>query len=79
MIPCSSCCRLWYLRWEGTTCTKLSDGFTRVLPSVLVLLLYPVSFGFPALTLERIDAGVACVNWSGMGTVFVAAIGILWF
>jgi small multidrug resistance pump len=61
----------------GTTCLKLSDGFSRLAPSVGVVLLYPLSFVFLASVLKHMDVSVAYAIWSGLGTALVAAIGIL--
>jgi small multidrug resistance pump len=63
----------------GTTCMKLSAGFSRLVPSVLMGVFYVVCFGFLTLTLKKVDVGVAYALWSGTGTALIAAIGILWF
>ena len=61
----------------GTTCLKLSDGFSRLVPSLGVFVLYPLSFVFLAAVLKTIDVSVAYAIWSGVGTALVAMIGIL--
>jgi len=63
----------------GTTCLKLSDGFSRIVPSMGVVGLYAVSFVCLASVLKTIDMGVAYAIWSGLGTALVAAAGILVF
>ena len=63
----------------GTVSMKLSEGFTRLVPSVSVLFFYLVSISLLVLTLKRIDIGVAYAIWSGVGTALIALIGILWF
>jgi small multidrug resistance pump len=63
----------------GTTCLKLSDGFSRLIPSVGVVVLYPISFVFLAAVLKTIDVGVAYAIWSGLGTAIVVTIGIIFF
>lgn len=63
----------------GTTCLKFSEGFTKVLPSILVVVFYGLSFYLLSLTLKKIDVGVAYAIWSGLGTALIATIGILWF
>jgi len=60
----------------GTTCLKLSDGFSRLLPSLGVVALYPLSFVFLAVVLKSIDVSVAYAIWSGLGTALIAIIGI---
>ncbi len=63
----------------GTTALKMSDGFSRLVPSLLVVLFYGLSFFLFALALKRIDLGVAYAIWAGLGTALVATIGIVWF
>jgi small multidrug resistance pump len=63
----------------GTTALRLSDGFTKLLPSVAMVVLYALSFGALSLTLKRIDMGIAYAVWSAVGTALIAAIGVLWF
>ena len=63
----------------GTTCMKLSEGFTRLIPSVLVFVLYMVSFSFMILALKKMELGVVYAIWAGLGTALIALIGIVWF
>jgi small multidrug resistance pump len=63
----------------GTTCMKLSAGFTKSVPSVLMWLFYGVCFYFLTLSLKKIDVSVAYAIWSGLGTALIAAVGILYF
>ena len=63
----------------GTTCMKLSEGFTRIVPSVLVFVLYMVSFAFMILALKKMELGVVYAIWAGLGTALIAVIGIAWF
>lgn len=63
----------------GTTCMKLSDGFSRLLPSVLIFVFYGFAFIGLTLSLRRIDLAVAYAIWSGLGTVLVALIGVAIF
>lgn len=63
----------------GTTCMKLSEGFTRLIPSVLVFVLYMGSFSLMILALKKMELGVVYAIWSGVGTALIALIGIAWF
>ncbi len=58
---------------------KLSEGFTRAGPSVMILVFYAISLFLLTLSLRSIDVSVAYAIWSGLGTALIAAIGILWF
>ncbi len=64
---------------SGTLCMKFSAGFTRLLPSVLVFVLYGVSFTFMSMAIQKIDVGVAYAIWSGVGIVSVALISCFLF
>ncbi len=61
----------------GTSALKVSDGFTRLVPSLVVLLGYGISFFFLSLTLQTLPVGVAYAVWSGVGMALIALIGWL--
>lgn len=63
----------------GTTCMKLSEGFTKTIPSILLFVFYTLSFGMLTMALKKLDVSVAYAVWSGMGTALIATIGVLWF
>ncbi|MEH1770595.1 DMT family transporter [Nostoc sp.] len=63
----------------GTTCMKLSAGFTQLLPSVSMVIFYGISLTSLTFAIKKIDVSVAYAIWSGLGTVLIATIGILWF
>jgi len=63
----------------GTTALKLSDGFSRPLPSLGVLVGYGVAFYLVSLTLEDLPVGVVYGTWAALGIVGVAAIGVVVF
>ncbi|MBG1265857.1 DMT family transporter [Nostoc sp. WHI] len=64
---------------SGTTCMKLSQGFTKIGPSVLIFVFYGLCFTFLTLALKRLEVSVAYSVWAGLGTVLIAIIGIIWF
>ena len=61
----------------ATSALKSSEGFTRLLPSTVVVAGYGVAFYFLSLTLKAIPVGIAYAVWSGVGIVLVAAIAWL--
>jgi small multidrug resistance pump len=63
----------------ATTALRQSDGFTRLWPTALVVICYPVSFYLLSLALRHISLGVAYAIWSGFGTAVVATIGVVAF
>ncbi len=58
---------------------KYTDGFTRVVPSVLTIGAMGVSFWFLSLAMRTIPLGTAYAVWTGIGAVGVAALGMLLF
>lgn len=59
----------------GTFALKLSDQFSKPLPSILVVLAYAASFYLLSITLRTMSVGVVYALWSGLGIVLVATIG----
>ncbi len=59
----------------ATSALKASDQFSKLVPSLIVVLGYGVAFYFLALCLRTIPVGVAYAIWSGLGVVLVALIG----
>ena len=59
----------------ATSFLKASEGFTRIWPSVAVIVGYAIAFFFLSLTLKEIPVGVAYAVWSGVGVTLIAAIG----
>lgn len=63
----------------GTTCMRLSAGFTQWLPSVVMFVSYALAFACNALVVKTLDLGITYAVWSGVGTVAAAIIGIVLF
>ncbi|PYE81279.1 DMT family transporter [Pseudoroseicyclus aestuarii] len=59
----------------GTTALQASQQFSRLAPSLLCVVAYAVSFYFMALALKAMPVGIVYAIWSGLGIVFIAAIG----
>jgi len=63
----------------GTTCMKLSYGFTKAVPSILMIIFYLLSLVSLTFALKKIDVSVAYAIWAGIGTALIVAVGVLWF
>ena len=59
----------------GTSAMQASQQFTRLWPSVLVVVGYAISFYFMALTLRFMPVGIVYALWSGLGIILIALIG----
>ncbi len=63
----------------ATTALKASEGFTRLLPSIVVVTGYGIAFTCLSLTLKTLPLGVAYAIWSGVGTLLVTLVGWLYY
>ncbi|WP_458243060.1 DMT family transporter [Streptomyces sp. MAI_2237] len=63
----------------ATTAMKFSEGFSRLVPSLVTVVGYVVSFALLAQTLKTVSVGTAYAIWSGIGTAAIAVIGLLFF
>lgn len=61
----------------ATSMLKTTAGFTRLVPTVLCLSGYAVSFALVAQVVQRMPVGVVYAIWSGVGTAAVASIGVV--
>lgn len=75
----------WYLAIAiiteviATNALKASDGFTKLIPSIIVVVGYGTAFYFLSLVLKTIPVGVAYAIWAGMGIVLVSIVAAVMF
>ncbi|MDA0771731.1 MAG: multidrug efflux SMR transporter [Cyanobacteria bacterium] len=76
----------WFLLFSAiileilaTVQLKLSLGFTRFDHTLSTVMLFSLSLICAAFAFKKIDIGLAYALWSGLGTVGIVAIGILYF
>jgi small multidrug resistance pump len=63
----------------ATSALKSSEGFSRLVPSVAVVIGYGIAFYFLSLTLDSIPVGISYAIWSGIGIVLISLIGWFYF
>jgi len=63
----------------GTTCMRLSEGFSRWLPSVLIFVFYAGSFALNVMVVRVLGLSITYAVWSGAGTLATGLIGWCWF
>jgi small multidrug resistance pump len=61
----------------ATSTLKATEQFTKLMPSLIVIIGYVISFFFLSLTLKNMPTGIAYAIWSGFGIVLVSIAG--WF
>ncbi|GAB1431367.1 SMR family transporter [Ignavibacteria bacterium] len=63
----------------ATSALKYSEGFTKIIPTVIVATSYMTAFYFLSLTLRDMSVGIAYAIWSGAGTVLIALVSCFIF
>jgi small multidrug resistance pump len=61
----------------GTTALKASNEFTRLYPSLIVVVGYGTAFYFMSISLRILPVGIMYAIWSGMGIVLISILGWL--
>jgi small multidrug resistance pump len=63
----------------ATTSLKFSEGFTKLIPSIVVVVGYGLSFYLLSMTLKVMPIGIAYALWSGIGITLTVILGkIIW-
>jgi len=63
----------------GSSCIKTCEGFTKLIPSLIVIISYVIAFYFLSLCLKTIPLSIAYAIWAGVGIVLTVLISILIF
>lgn len=53
----------------GSSCIKASDGFTKLVPTVLTVIAFIICFHFFSIDLKSIPLGIAYASWTGLGII----------
>ena len=61
----------------ATASLKSTEGFTRLVPSIVVLVGYSAAFYFLSLTLDTLPIGVAYAVWSGVGVATITLVSFV--
>jgi small multidrug resistance pump len=63
----------------GTICMKFADGFTKLVPSILVFLFYGLSLVSLVFVLKKMEVSIAYAIWASAGIVLIALIGMIFY
>lgn len=63
----------------ATSALKAANGFSEIIPSILVVIGYGVAFYYLSLSLKTIPLGISYAIWSGVGVVAVSIIGWVYY
>lgn len=75
----------WYLaiaiiaEVAATSALRASAEFTKLVPSLIVIIGYGISFYFMMLVLRVIPVGITYAIWSGIGIVLVTIVGVMFY
>lgn len=58
---------------------KATEGFTKIIPSIVVIIGYITSFYFLSITLKTLPMGIAYAIWSGLGIILISLIGYVFY
>ena len=59
----------------ATSALKESNSFTKLVPSLFVIIGYSISFYFLSLTLKNLSLGITYAIWSGLGILLICLVG----
>ena len=63
----------------ATSALKASDGFSKLIPSLVTVVGYAIAFYLLALTLRTMPVGIAYAIWAGAGTILIGAVAWIWY
>ncbi|QTD41103.1 multidrug efflux SMR transporter [Sporosarcina sp. Te-1] len=63
----------------GTLSMKMSEGFTKGVPSIFMIVFYILAFASLNFSLKTIPVSIAYAIWSGIGTAAIAVLGYYFF
>lgn len=63
----------------GTISMKYAEGFTKVIPSVLIFVCYGICFVSLTVALKTLPVSMVYAIWAGVGTAIMAVVGLLMF
>ena len=63
----------------GTTCLKLSNGFSQPVPTVLCIILFTVALFMVSLSVKTLGISIVYAIWSGLGIALITLIGVFYF
>tara|TARA_B100000989_G_scaffold298888_1_gene290768 strand:+ start:51 stop:380 length:330 start_codon:yes stop_codon:yes gene_type:complete len=61
----------------ATSALKETENFSKIIPSIIVIIGYSLTFFFMSLTIREMSLGITYAIWSGMGIFLIALIGYL--
>ena len=61
----------------GTSCLKLSEGFSKPIPTLVVLVAYSTSMLLLSRVVQTIPLGITYALWSGIGIIAIVLVGLL--
>ena len=60
----------------GTSCLKLSEGFSKPIPTLVVLVSYATAMLLLSRVVQTIPLGITYALWSGIGIVAIVLVGL---
>jgi len=63
----------------GTMMLPLTNSFSKIVPSSLVILFYTISFYFLSITVEKLPLAIVYASWAGLGVFTVSLLSYIFY
>lgn len=63
----------------GTVALRYAAGFTKLWPSVAVVICYGCAIWLMSVAVKHLEMGLTYAVWAGAGTALTAILGMIWF
>lgn len=63
----------------ATSLLKVTDGFTKLTPSLIVICGYAISFYFMSIVVKFIPIGISYAIWAGVGVIGTSLVGVVFY
>ena len=61
----------------GTMMLPVTNSFSRIVPSILVIFFYTISFYFLSITVEKLPLAIVYASWAGLGVFTVSLLSYI--
>jgi len=63
----------------GTMMLPITNSFSRIVPSILVIFFYTISFYFLSITVEKLPLAIVYASWAGLGVFTVSLLSYIFY
>ena len=63
----------------GTMMLPITNSFSKIVPSSLVIFFYIISFYFLSITVEKLPLAIVYASWAGLGVFTVSLLSYIFY